>query len=600
MQDSYRNHIREYNKDKLDSGKRKMNDVTHDLEINDVNEISMEDNILNEVVKLKNDLEKALIENKELKNKCNEDRKRLDLLSLKNNSLLNEICEEKEMLKIEYNNYKMESVKDIKRLQDELDKNVIMLNCLKDEILFKEEELRKAEIIERLYKQESELNEEKDMKIKKLENLLNQEIYLKNDKEEKDKINKEEINEKLQLLNNDLDKKNEELNILNKKYDNLKKTNIDIQKKICFLKEEIDYYKNNENSFIMQNIFNAENNLDDSIFKKNFMKISVLYNVLFKIVVYDQRNLFEKEKILYSLEKENTHFLKKIVADEIYCLYLKDCISKINLTYQIDLHKQEKKYMLLNSEYDELYNKFIEEKKENLLLNETYDKIIFNQKSEINKLKSHISIQNKDKEILTKYIDNYITYIEDSYQKYCILNKEYKNLEEMHHDLEEKNKSLIILVNRMEDKYPIENNNNNNINELHMDHIKIMKNNLKDKDIKIFELQNKNLELIKTIDKLNDDILKKNTNKEYIEVESGKMKDLCFDLKDICSKLELEIKEKNFIIDDLTDKLNQSEKKNKDNQVILELSEFRIQNFNDNVKYFTSKVNELNDKFSFS
>lgn len=53
MQDSYRNHIREYNKDKLDSGKRKMNDVTHDLEINDVNDISMEDNILNEVVKLK-------------------------------------------------------------------------------------------------------------------------------------------------------------------------------------------------------------------------------------------------------------------------------------------------------------------------------------------------------------------------------------------------------------------------------------------------------------------------------------------------------------------------------------------------------------------
>lgn len=311
MQDSYRNHIREYNKDKLDSGKRKMNDVTHDLEINDVNEISMEDNILNEVVKLKNDLEKALIENKELKNKCNEDRKRLDLLSLKNNSLLNEICEEKEMLKIEYNNYKMESVKDIKRLQDELDKNVIMLNCLKDEILFKEEELRKAEIIERLYKQESELNEEKDMKIKKLENLLNQEIYLKNDKEEKDKINKEEINEKLQLLNNDLDKKNEELNILNKKYDNLKKTNIDIQKKICFLKEEIDYYKNNENSFIMQNIFNAENNLDDSIFKKNFMKISVLYNVLFKIVVYDQRNLFEKEKNSIFFRKRKYTFFKK-------------------------------------------------------------------------------------------------------------------------------------------------------------------------------------------------------------------------------------------------------------------------------------------------
>ncbi|KNC35431.1 hypothetical protein PFLG_00508 [Plasmodium falciparum RAJ116] len=249
------------------------------------------------------------------------------------------------MLKIEYNNYKMESVKDIKRLQDELDKNVIMLNCLKDEILFKEEELRKAEIIERLYKQESELNEEKDMKIKKLENLLNQEIYLKNDKEEKDKINKEEINEKLQLLNNDLDKKNEELNILNKKYDNLKKTNIDIQKKICFLKEEIDYYKNNENSFIMQNIFNAENNLDDSIFKKNFMKISVLYNVLFKIVVYDQRNLFEKEKILYSLEKENTHFLKKIVADEIYCLYLKIVLVKL-IYISIDLHNRKKYYVI--------------------------------------------------------------------------------------------------------------------------------------------------------------------------------------------------------------------------------------------------------------
>ncbi|KOB89580.1 hypothetical protein PFDG_05129 [Plasmodium falciparum Dd2] len=83
MQDSYRNHIREYNKDKLDSGKRKMNDVTHDLEINDVNEISMEDNILNDVVKLKNDLEKALIENKELKHKCNEDRKRLDSVVIK-------------------------------------------------------------------------------------------------------------------------------------------------------------------------------------------------------------------------------------------------------------------------------------------------------------------------------------------------------------------------------------------------------------------------------------------------------------------------------------------------------------------------------------
>ncbi|KOB89563.1 hypothetical protein PFDG_05112, partial [Plasmodium falciparum Dd2] len=82
------------------------------------------------------------------------------------------------------------------------------------------------------------------------------------------------------------------------------------------------------------------------------------------------------------------------------------------------------------------------------------------------------------------------------------------------------------------------------------------------------------------------------------EVDHEKRRDLCFELKDICSTLELEIKEKNLIIDDFADKLNQSEKKKKDYQVILELSKFNIQNFNDNVKHFTSKGTEVVEKLS--
>ncbi|GAB69226.1 hypothetical protein PCYB_146550 [Plasmodium cynomolgi strain B] len=556
-------------------------------------------NIVNEVVKLKTELKNALVENGELKKRHHEDTEKMNLVSLKNATLLSEIADEKKMLQVEFNNYKEESVKDIKRLQEELDKNVIMLNCLKDEILFKEEELKKAEIIEKLYKEESQLNQEKDRKIKDLENILT-----RREAAERGAPSKEDQTIDGHPL---LEQRNEELKVLNKKYEQLKKTNNEIEKKIYFLKEEVDYYKNNENSFIMQNIFNAENNLDDSTCKKYLLKISVLYNALHKIVVYDQRSLLEKDKLIYSLEKENTHFLKKFIADEMYCLYLKDCISKINLTYQIDLHKQEKKYMLLNSEYDELYNKFLQEKNENCLLNERYDKIIFNQKKEINNLKSHISIQNKDKEILTKYIDNYITYIENSYEKYCLLNTEYKNLEELVKDLEEKNKNLMILVNGinadMERDHSkgteLENENRakhkRNTITMDIDHMKLIKNDIKDKDIKIIELESKNLELEKTIDKLNDELVK-NRKTEYEESESSKIKDLCFDLKDICSKLELEVKEKNYIIEELTEKITQADKKSKDNQVILELSEFRIQNFNDNMKYYQEKVAELGEK----
>ncbi|CAA9991196.1 conserved Plasmodium protein, unknown function [Plasmodium knowlesi strain H] len=556
-------------------------------------------NIVNEVVKLKTELKNALVENGELKKRHHEDTEKMNLVSLKNASLLSEIADEKKMLQLEFDNYKEESLKDIKRLQEELDKNVIMLNCLKDEILFKEEELKKAEIIEKLYKEESQMNQEKDRKIKDLENMLT-----RREEEEKDARSKEEQNNDGHV---EIEQKNEELKILNKKYEQVKKTNNEIEKKIYFLKEEVDYYKNNENSFIMQNIFNAENNLDDSTCKKYLLKISVLYNALYKIVVYDQRSLYEKDKLIYSLEKENTHFLKKFIADEMYCLYLKDCISKINLTYQIDLHKQEKKYMLLNSEYDELYNKFLQEKNENLLLNERYDKIIFNQKKEINNLKSHISIQNKDKEILTKYIDNYITYIENSYEKYCLLNTEYKNLEELVKDLEEKNKNLMILVNGINadmDGDPSKGSELNNENKvknkrntitMNIDHMKLIKNDIKDKDIKIIELESKNMELEKTIHKLNEELVK-NRKAEYEESESSKIKDLCFDLKDICSKLELELKEKNYIIEELTERITQADKKSKDNQVILELSEFRIQNFNDNMKYYQQKVAELGDK----
>ncbi|GAW83773.1 hypothetical protein, conserved [Plasmodium gonderi] len=583
-------------------------------------------NIVNEVVKLKTKLKNALTENEELKKRHHEDTEKLNLVSLKNVSLIGEITDEKKMLQDEFIKYKEESVKDIKRLQEELDKNVIMLNCLKDEILFKEEELKKAEIIEKLYKEETEINQEKDMKIKSLEKILTQ-------KEERGEFRKENLpdeaqheveliqnelaqknneieqkNQELEQKNHELEQKENELKILNKKYEHLKKSNTEIEKKIYFLKEEVDYYKNNENSFIMQNIFNAENNLDDSTCKKYLLKISVLYNALYKIVVYDQKSLMDKERFIYSLEKENTHFLKKFIADEMYCLYLKDCISKINLTYQIDLHKQEKKYMLLNSEYEDLYNKFLHEKDENCLLNEKYDKIIFNQKKEINNLKSHISMQNKDKEILTKYIDNYITYIENSYAKYCLLHKDYKNLEELVNDLEEKNKNLMIFVNGINKDTKTNNcsmqtepNQDNeakcskNTITLDIENIKLIKNDIKDKDIKIIELESKNLELVKTIDKLNEELLK-NKSSEYTERECAKIKDLCFDLKDICSKLELEVKEKNYIIEELTEKLTQSDKKNKDNQVILELSEFRIQNFDDNVKYYQKKVSELSEK----
>ncbi|KJP87415.1 hypothetical protein AK88_02972 [Plasmodium fragile] len=556
-------------------------------------------NIVNEVVKLKTELKNALVENGELKRRHHEDTEKMNLVSLKTSTLLSEIADEKKMLQLEFNNYKEESVKDIKRLQEELDKNVIMLNCLKDEILFKEEELKKAEIIEKLYKEESQMNQEKDRKIRDLENILT-----RKEEEERDAALKEkQINDGYA----EMEKRNEELKVLNKKYEQLKKTNNAIEKKIYFLKEEVDYYKNNENSFIMQNIFNAENNLDDSTCKKYLLKISVLYNALHKIIVYDQRSLLEKDKLIYSLEKENTHFLKKFISDEMYCLYLKDCISKINLTYQIDLHKQEKKYMLLNSEYDELYSKFLHEKNENCLLNERYDNIIFNQKKEINNLKSHISTQNKDKEILTKYIDNYITYIEHSYEKYCLLNTEYKNLEELVKDLQEKNRNLMILVNGinadMERDHSkgteLENDNRakgrRNTVTMDIDHMKLIKNDIKDKDIKIIELESRNMELEKTIDKLNDELMK-NRKTEYKESESSKIKDLCFDLKDICSKLELEVKEKNYIIEELTEKINQAEKKSKDNQVILELSEFRIQNFHDNIKYYQQKVAELGEK----
>ncbi|EUD66109.1 hypothetical protein C922_03579 [Plasmodium inui San Antonio 1] len=556
-------------------------------------------NIINEVVKLKTELKNALVENGQLKKRHQEDTEKMNIVSLKNATLLSEIADEKKMLQVEFNNYKEESVKDIKRLQEELDKNVIMLNCLKDEILFKEEELKKAEVIEKLYKEETQLNQEKDRKIKELENILT-----RRGAGERDAPSKEDQTNDRHL---EMEQKNEELKALNKKYEHLKKTNNEIEKKIYFLKEEVDYYKNNENSFIMQNIFNAENNLDDLTCKKYLLKISVLYNALHTIVVCDQRSLFEKDKLIYSLEKENTHFLKKFIADEMYCLYLKDCISKINLTYQIDLHKQEKKYMLLNSEYDQLYSKFLQEKNENCLLNERYDKIIFNQKKEINNLKSHISIQNKDKEILTKYIDNYITYIENSYEKYCLLNTEYKNLEELVKDLEEKNKNLMILVNGinadMEENHSksteLENDNRakhkRNTITMDIDHMKLIKNDIKDKDIKIIELESKNLELQKTIDKLNDELVR-NRRTEYEESESSKIKDLCFDLKDICSKLELEVKEKNYIIEELTEKITQADKKSKDNQVILELSEFRIQNFNDNMKYYQQKVAEFGEK----
>ncbi|CRH02825.1 conserved Plasmodium protein, unknown function [Plasmodium relictum] len=577
---------------------KNINYINHNEE-NNIKEVNMEDEIVNEVLKLKTELKNVLIENKELKRKYNEDTEKLNLVALKNASVLNELSDKKEMIQIEYNNYKIESMKDIKRLQDELDKNVIMLNCLKDEILYKEEELKKAEIIEKLYKQETEVNQEKDMKIKNLEKLLNEKKHISEQGEEGESI-QEKIKE-VELIKTELEKKNNELKVLKKKYENLKKINREIEKKINFLKEEVDHYKDNENSFIMQNIFNAENNLDESICKKNLMKICVLYNVLYKIVVYDQRSILEKEKIVYSLEKENTHFLKKFITDEVYCQYLKDCISKINLTYQIDLHKQEKKYMMLNSEYDILYDKFLYEKNENCLLNEKYEKIIYNQKKEINNLKIHISTQNKDKEILTKYIDNYITYIENSYEKYCVLKNDYKNLEELVRDLEEKNKNLMNLVNEINEDNKDTNNlyENNNIRKkntitLDIDHMKLIKNDIKDKDIKIIELESKNLELSKQIDILNEELLQ-NKKSECTENESMKLKELCYDLKDICSKLELEIKEKNYIIDDLTEKLNQSEKKNKDNQVLLELSEFRIQNFNDNVKYYQQKVNELSE-----
>ncbi|CRG97035.1 conserved Plasmodium protein, unknown function [Plasmodium gallinaceum] len=574
-----------------------INNLSNHEECN-TDEKNMKDEIVNEVLKLKTELKNVLMENNELKKKYNEDTEKLNLVALKNATILNEVSDEKKTIQIEYNNYKIESMKDIKRLQDELDKNVIMLNCLKDEILFKEEELRKAEVIEKLYKQETEMNQEKDIKIKNLEKLLNEKNNI-SEQEAIDRLTEKNIKEEIELIRKELEKKNNELIILNKKYENLKKTNREIERKISFLKEEVDYYKNNENSFIMQNIFNSENNLDDSICKKNLMKIYVLYNVLYKIILYDQRSLLEKEKFAYSLEKENTHFLKKFITDEIYCQYLKDCISKINLTYQIDLHKQEKKYMILNSEYDILYNKFLHEKNENCLLNEKYENIIYNQKAEINNLKSHISTQDKDKEILTKYIDNYITYIENSYEKYCILKNDYKNLEESFNDLEEKNKNLMNLVNG-NDKYAnilFENNNlkTKNTITLDIDHIKLIKNDIKDKDIQIIELESRNLELEKQIDKLNEELLKNKKNK-YTENESLKLKELCYDLKDICSKLELENKEKNYIIDDLTEKLSQAEKKNKDNQVILELSEFRIQNFNDNVKYYQQKVNELSEK----
>ncbi|SBT50360.1 hypothetical protein POVWA2_059960 [Plasmodium ovale wallikeri] len=586
-------------------------------------EKSMECNILNEVVKLKTELKNALTENSELKKRHNEDTEKLNLISLKNASLLSEMSDEKKRILIEYNNYREESVKDIKRLQEELDKNVVMLNSLKDEILFKEEELRKVEIIQRLYMQETEMNQEKEAKIKALQDIIKEKkntagenTTVQNDRcavphgEDEKEHNLTE--EEAQFAQIELERKNDELKMLGKKYDHLKKTNREIEKKICFLREEVDYYKNNENSFIMQNIFNAENNIDDSMCKKHLLKISILYNVLHKIVMYDQKNLIEKDKFIYALEKENTHFLKKFIADEMYCLYLKDCISKINLTYQIDLHKQEKKYMLLNSEYDDLYNKFLHEKNENCILNEKYDKIIFNQKKEINNLKGHISIQNKDKEILTKYIDNYITYIENSYEKYCIMKNDYKNLEELVKDLEEKNKNLMILVNglNMDRNQKIANDFSNSANLLEsneannflkkntitmdIDHMKLIKNDIKDRDIKIIELESKNLELAKRIDKLNEEMLKNRKN-EYSENEFIKIKDLCFDLKDICSRLELEIKEKNYVIEELTEKLNLSEKKNKDNQVILELSEFRIQNFHDNVKYYQEKVNELSE-----
>ncbi|CAD2105752.1 conserved Plasmodium protein, unknown function [Plasmodium vinckei brucechwatti] len=631
-----------YKKSKVDNEKE--NADNNNIKINDAynkkNTDKMEDHNINEIDKLKNELKSVIIENSELKKKYSEDTEKLNIISLKNASLLKEVNDEKNNIQIEYNTYKEESVKDIRRLQEELDKNVVILNRLKDEILFKEEELKKFQVIEKLYKEECEINEQNDIRIKTLEQILRGTKANENDTSDKnvnqcntsenDQINdnKKLTDEEIELNKRELEKKNEEIDMLNKKYESLKRTNKEIEKKICFLNEELDYYKNNENCIVMQNIFNTENNISDSVCKKHLVKVSILYNILNKIIIYDQNDLKEKDKMVYSLEKENIHFLKKFIADEMYCLYLKDCISKINLTYQVDLHKQEKKYMLLNSEYDDLYNKFLFEKNENCLLNEKYDKIIFNQKKEIRSLKNHISNQNKDKELLTKYIDNYITYIENSYQQYCILNNEYKNLEELVNDLKEKNKNLTSLVNGISmgnnnkgihddsindfDSLNVSesigdnniskdiNNSNDSMNKknkitVDVDHMKMIKSDIKDKEIRIVELESKNLELVKTIDNLNEELLKNKKN-EYAENESMKIKDLCFDLKDICSKLELEIKEKNYIIEELTKRLNQSENKNKDNQVILELSEFRIQNFNDNIKYYQDKINELCDK----
>ncbi|ETB61935.1 hypothetical protein YYC_01712 [Plasmodium yoelii 17X] len=633
-----------YKKSKVDNEKE--NADNNNIKINDVynkkNTEKMQEHNINEIDKLKNELKSVIIENSELKKKYNEDTEKLNLISLKNASLLKEINDEKKNIQIEYNTYKEESVKDIRRLQEELDKNVVILNRLKDEILFKEEELKKFQVIEKLYKEECEINEKNDIRIKTLEQILRETKVNENDTSDKNlnqynsntsengqiNDNKKLTDEEIQLNKRELEKKNEEINMLNKKYESLKRTNKEIEKKICFLNEELDYYKNNENCLVMQNIFNTENNVSDSVCKKHLVKVSILYNILSKIIIYDQNDLKEKDKMVYTLEKENIHFLKKFIADEMYCLYLKDCISKINLTYQVDLHKQEKKYMLLNSEYDDLYNKFLFEKNENCLLNEKFDKIIFNQKKEIRSLKNHISNQNKDKELLTKYIDNYITYIENSYQQYCILNNEYKNLEDLVNDLKEKNKNLTSLVNGISmnnnnkgingdsindlDSLNVSesigdnniskdiNNSNDSMNKknkitLDVDHMKLIKSDIKDKEIRIVELESKNLELVKTIDNLNEEILKNKKN-EYAESESMKIKDLCFDLKDICSKLELEIKEKNYIIEELTKRLTQSENKNKDNQVILELSEFRIKNFNDNIKYYQDKINELCDK----
>ena len=500
------------------------------------------DNLQNELIQLKSQLEMQMKLNNECKTKENElinlnnkYLKQMNYLEQNNKQKDNEI----KILKNKIENNNDEKIKDYQNLLEkkEIEIKNIMKNIDNNNIQLKNKEKKELEKQKKLNNENKLLKEELNNKIKINEQIQREINELKEKNKEKDneinilkKLNKNEEYEillkQLQKENNDLKQRNNNIEI------ELSKRQKDLEKQIELNKE----YKSKENKLVDMN--------------KNIEQLQ-------KQINHPETEDNQKIEKIKLLEKNN-----KNETDNIIKKYQETLNEKDN---------EIKKLKQIQFNYEEMNKK-----------NASLETGINNIKESYNSLININEINNKEKENI---IEN------DINEKYKNLLKENGKLRQNFSDKENELQNQIKLNNELrkenENNINIINNLKKNINELN-EKIKNFEKNKNDIEVKDTNLKNKEnelnkryLEIMEKEKEINRKISFLEDKENLIENENKKMKELDNDImnnqkimnenKDLYIKnkqLEKEIKELRAQINQILNQFNENKDYSKENLII--------------------------------